>query len=254
MCGRYASFREAQDLADAFAIDAALVEPAVRELAPSWNVAPTQDVRIVVERTPRHDSAEPGDGPQRSLRLARWGLVPSWAKDPSVGNRMINARVESLTGKAAFAKPFASRRCIVPADGYYEWKKLEPAPGSSPSGRARATKQPYYITPADDDVAALAGLYEFWRDPSRAADDPRRWLVSTTIVTMPASEDLASIHDRMPLVLPRSAWDAWLDPSVGAEVASALLGRAPELMRFREVSSLVSNVNNDSPALLAPVG
>jgi putative SOS response-associated peptidase YedK len=251
MCGRYASFREAQDLADAFAIDAALVEPGARELAPSWNVAPTQDVRIVVERRPK---GEP-DGPvERSLRLARWGLVPSWSKDPSVGNRMINARVESLADKSAFAKPFAARRCLVPADGYYEWKKLEPAPGASPSGRARTPKQPYYITPADDDVAALAGLYEFWRDPSRAADDPRRWLVSTTIVTMPASNDLATIHDRMPLVLPRSAWGAWLDPAIGADGASALLGTAPELMRFREVSSLVSNVNNDSPTLLDPVG
>jgi putative SOS response-associated peptidase YedK len=251
MCGRYASFREAQDLADAFAIDAALVEDGVRELAPSWNVAPTQDVRIVVERAPKQ--ADGGSGPaERSLRLARWGLVPSWAKDPSTGNRMINARVESLLDKPAFAKPFAARRCLVPADGYYEWKKLEPAPGSTPSGRARTPKQPFYITPADGDVAALAGLYEFWRDRARADDDPRRWLVTTTIITRPASDDLASIHDRMPLALPRDAWDDWLDPTLGAKQAAALLDVLPERMTSREVSSLVSNVNNDSPSLLAP--
>jgi putative SOS response-associated peptidase YedK len=273
VCGRYASFREAQDLADAFAIDAALVTGGVRELAPSWNVAPTDDVRVVVERARR--PAEPGGvaGPvERSLRLARWGLVPSWAKDPSVGNRMINARVESLQQKSAFAKPFAARRCLVPADGYYEWRVLEPiagtassgtassgtasagtaSAGTASSGRARPPKQPYYIAPADGDVAALAGLYEFWRDRTRADDDPRRWLVTATIITRPASDDLAAIHERMPLALPRDAWDAWLDPATGAAGAAELLGTEPERMRSFEVSSLVSSVANDSPALIEP--
>lgn len=249
MCGRYASFRSAQDLADAFAIDAALVDDSVREVAPSWNVAPTQDVRIVVERGRRQPDG--GTGPvERSLRLARWGLVPGWAKDPSVGARMINARAESLLDKPAFARPFAARRCLVPADGYYEWKPV-PVPEGSPRGRA--PKQPYYLAPADGSVVALAGLYELWRDPARDADDPRRWLVSTTIVTRPASPDLADIHDRMPLVLPPDAWGTWLDPAVGADEAAVLLDGEPAPLERLAVSALVSNVANDSPSLLVPV-
>ncbi|PJI94560.1 SOS response-associated peptidase [Luteimicrobium subarcticum] len=252
MCGRYASFRETQDLADAFAIDAALVDDRARELAPSWNVAPTDDVRIVVERGRKQDDGTTGPV-ERSLRVARWGLVPSWAKDPSVGNRMINARAESLLDKPAFTKPFAARRCLVPAEGYYEWRVVEPGtPATAGRKATRPRKQPYWITPADGDVAALAGLYEFWRDPSRGADDPLRWLVSAAVVTRAASDDLAPIHDRMPLVLPRSAWDAWLDPTVGKDEAAALLDVAPETMVTRTVSPLVSSVRNNGPQLLDP--
>lgn len=259
MCGRYASFRSAQDLADAFHVDALLgVDDAVRALPPSWNVAPTRDVRIVVER-PGHedgsvrggDAGRPGSGSApgvtRSLRLARWGLVPSWAKDPSVGTRMINTRAETLLEKRTFAKPLAARRCIVPADGYYEWKVL-----GTPSGAKRPRKQPYFFHPADDDVAALAGLYEFWRDPARGDDDPERWLVTTTIITRPATPDAAAVHDRMPLALPRDAWDTWLDPAVGAEGAAELLRVTPEPMAQWPVSGAVSSVRNDSPALVAP--
>jgi putative SOS response-associated peptidase YedK len=233
MCGRYASFREAQDLADAFAIDAALVHENARDLPPSWNVAPTQYVRVVVEREPQAGR----ERAERSLQLARW------AKDPSVGNRMINARAESVQDKPSFAEAFAKRRCIVPADGYYEWKKL-----------TGSTKQPYFIAPTDGAAAALGGLYEFWRDRSRADDDPARWLVTTTIITRPAGADLASIHDRMPLALPRSAWDAWLDPGVGADEAVALLDGEPQHMRAVQVSPLVGSVANNSPALVEPIG
>lgn len=247
MCGRYASFRDAQDLADEFAI-ADLADDA-RLLPPSWNVAPTDPVRIVVERAAK-DTGEV----RRSLRVARWGLVPSWAKDPGVGARMINARAESLLDKPAFAKPFAARRCLVPADGYYEWRKIEtpPAPGST-ARRPTVTKQPFFIHPDGPAVAAFAGLYEFWRDPAKADDDPTRWLVSTTIVTTDAAPALASIHDRMPLTLAPDRWDAWLDPAVGKDEAAGLLV-APEVrMKAQEVAPLVNSVANDGPELVQAV-
>ena len=145
MCGRYASFREDQSIADEFAV--AVVADDVRLLPPSWNVAPTDGVRMVVERADRATGEI-----TRQLRVARWGLVPSWAKDPSVGSRMINARVETVADKPAFARPFASRRALLPADGYYEWQAAaEPPPGAP--RRRRPPKQPFWIHPADGDVA-----------------------------------------------------------------------------------------------------
>ncbi|GGM25473.1 SOS response-associated peptidase [Promicromonospora citrea] len=237
MCGRFASFTKDQDLTDELAI-AEIAEDA-RLLPPSWNVAPTDPVRIVVERASRDSGAV-----TRSMRVARWGLVPSWAKDPGVGARMINARSETLLDKPAFAKPFAARRCLVLADGYYEWRKLGPAaPGSK-----KIAKQPYWIHPAEQDVAALAGLYEFWRNPAASETDPDRWLVSTTVVTRPAAESMTAIHDRMPLVLPRSAWDAWLDPAVTD--ASELLEVEPTRLTTRPVRDAVGSVQNDGPELI----
>ncbi|GII99577.1 putative SOS response-associated peptidase YedK [Sediminihabitans luteus] len=247
MCGRYASFTSDQDLADEFAI--AEIADDARLLGPSWNVAPTDPVRIVVERAPR-GSADAA--PVRSLQVARWGLVPSWAKDPGVGPRMINARAETLLDKAAFAKPLAARRCLVPADGYYEWQKL-PGPG-------RQRKQPWFIRAASGPTA-FAGLYEFWRDRSRADDDPERWLVSTTIVTTAAPSgatvadgtELAAIHDRTPAVLPRDVWDAWLDPATSADEAHALVARHADRLVAHRVAAGVGNVANDSPANVEPV-
>lgn len=246
MCGRYASFRQAQDLADAFAIRSGLQEvlplydDEVEHLPPSWNVAPTDPVRIVVER------ATADQPPVRSLKVARWGLVPSWSKDARGGARMINARAESLLTKPAFAKAAASRRCIVPADGYFEW--LPPQPS------APRLKRPCYVHPVDGDVLALAGLYEFWRDRSRADDDPARWLVTTTIITAPASGHLAELHDRRPVALAPQRWDQWLDPGVGAEEAVALLETAPPEQDFYEVSTAVNRVGTQGPELLEPVG
>ena len=245
MCGRYASFREDQAIADEFAV--ATVADDVRLLPPSWNVAPTDGVRMVVERADRATGEI-----TRQLRVARWGLVPSWAKDPSIGNRMINARVETLPDKPAFAKPFAARRALLPADGYYEWQAGPQPPAGAP--RRRAPKQPFWIHPADGDVAALAGLYEFWRDPARADDDPARWIVSVTVVTRPATPALAAIHDRQPLILPPDAWSAWLDPAVGADDARELLTVDPPPLRATPVSTRVNAVANDGPDLLTPAG
>lgn len=241
MCGRYASFRAEQDLADEFAI--ATVADDARLLPPSWNVAPTDGVRIVVERV----DAATGEV-SRQLRVARWGLVPSWAKDPSVGTRMINARVETLGERPAFARPFAARRALLPADGYYEWQVRPPRPGSRRPG-----KRPHYIHPADGSVLALAGLYEFWRDPARRPDDPDRWLVTTTVLTRPAGAALAAIHDRQPLILPREVWDTWLSPAVDAATAHDLLGLDPPPLTATPVSDAVSTVANDGPHLLDPL-
>lgn len=243
VCGRYASFREDQAIEDEFAI--ATVADDARLLPPSWNVAPTDGVRMVVERADR-DTGEV----TRQLRVAHWGLVPSWAKDPSIGNRMINARRESLADKPAFARPFGLRRAILPADGYFEWQALPPVPGQP---KARRRKQPFYLHPADGGVLALAGLYEFWKDPSKADDDPSRWLVSVTIVTRPADPRFAAIHDRQPLLLRPEDWDAWLDPAVDGAAARPLLDApGPELVAT-PVSTAVNAVQNNGPELVQPV-
>ncbi len=271
MCGRYASFRDAQDLADEFAI--AEIADDARILPPSWNVAPTDPVRIVVERADRSTGEI-----RRSLRLARWGLVPSWAKDASGGARMINARAETIGSKPAFARPFAVRRCLLPADGYFEWQRLPASPAATPggtgsgstgsgstgsgstgstgstgSGTRRPVKRPFYLHPRAG-TAALAGLYEFWLDPTRDAEDPDRWLVSTTVVTTDAVGTLADIHDRMPLLLPPAAWDAWLDPAVDADGARPLLSAGLRELAADPISTAVNSVANNGPHLLEPAG
>jgi putative SOS response-associated peptidase YedK len=263
MCGRYASFRDAQDLADEFAVAPPDVAEDAAGLPASWNVAPTDAVRVVVERAPRRaagEDADEDDTPRRSLRLARWGLVPGWAKDPSVGARMINARVETLATKPAFRKAVAARRCLVPAEGYYEWQAPpeDAPPVTGPTGRRRKPpKQPFWIHSADDGPLAFAGLYEFWRDPDRADDDPLRWLVTMTIVTGGAPTDdpaLAEIHDRQPVILDRSRWDAWLDPHLtDTDRVMDLLRRPAPPLVATPVSTEVNAVGNDGPHLIEPV-
>ncbi|MCV2393522.1 SOS response-associated peptidase [Actinotalea sp. M2MS4P-6] len=249
MCGRYASFRAAQDLADAFGVDPEDVAEDAAGLPPSWNLAPTDPVRIVVERPEKLPDGTHGDL-VRSLRLARWGLVPGWAKDPSVGSRMINARIETLAEKPAFRKALAARRCLVPAEGYYEW--TDPPAGAPKSTR----KTPHWIHPADGGLLAFAGLYEFWRDPTRADDDPHRWLVSMTIVTGGAPADdpvIGPLHDRQPVLVTPDRWSAWLDPDRTPQDALALLGDAPTGLTAVPVSTDVSSVRNDGPHLIEPV-
>ncbi|BDZ40887.1 DUF159 family protein [Paraoerskovia sediminicola] len=251
MCGRYASFTDAQDLADELAV--AEIADDARMLPPSWNVAPTDPVRIVVERAPRPSSTtdsgtdsgtESGTDVVRSLQVASWGLVPSWSKDRSRAARAINARSETLAERPTFAKAFAARRCLVPADAYYEWRKGQ---------TAKQPKQPHAIAAPDGHRLTFAGLYEFWRDPERSDDDPDRWLVSTTIVTRAAVGDLTRIHDRMPVVVPATERDLWLDPAVGSDAAASVLASAPVELVARPVSRAVGSVANDGPHLLEPV-
>lgn len=254
MCGRYASSRQAQDLADAFAvhgvIQGVLLGEPITTLPPSWNVAPTDTVRIVVDRNrePSVPGARSG-GLERSVRLARWGLVPSWSRDPAGGARMINARSETVAEKPAFREALASRRCLVPADGYYEW--LPPAPG--PRGGRQGPRRPVYVHPADGGVLALAGLYEFWRDPTRAVDDPDRWLTTTTVLTAAATGDLAEIHERRPVGLRPEHWADWLDPRAGTDVALDVLGSDPPRMSHHRVSTAVNRVGTQGRGLVEPV-
>lgn len=243
MCGRYASIKAPTDLADEFrAVDA--TDGAAKA---DFNVAPTKQVLAVVERHPRDEDGTPDpDRTERSLRLLRWGLVPFFAKDPKAGARMINARAESAREKPAFRRAMASRRCLLPAAGWYEWQ------------RGPDHKQPYYTSYADGSSLAMAGMWEFWKP---AEDDPAHpdGLVTCSVLTTEAVGPLAQVHDRMPLVLAPDAWDTWLDPDrVAADdaVAALLVPPAQELvarLEVRPVSSLVNSVRNNGPELLAPM-
>jgi putative SOS response-associated peptidase YedK len=238
MCGRYAASRSPDDLVEEFEIaDAPEAGP-----APSYNVAPTDSVYAVVERVPRGEPE--GAPPRRQLRAVRWGLVPSWAKDPKIGSRLINARVETVADKPAFRRAFAKRRCLLPADGYFEWY-----------GEERGKKQPFFIRPPDGSVLAMAGLYEFWRDPTKDEDDPDAWLTTTTVITTSAPDDLGRIHDRMPMIVEKHRYAEWLDPSVEdlSALRSLLVPAAPGLLTAYPVSKEVSNVRNDGPHLVEPV-
>jgi putative SOS response-associated peptidase YedK len=238
MCGRYATTQTSASLHQAFEIDLA---NSFVELEADYNVAPTKLAPVVIGR--RGDDTSPA--PQRELLTARWGLIPSWAKDPSIGNRMINARSETVADKPAFKRAFASRRALVPADGYYEWYAAQPR-----EGEKKPAKQPFYITPTDGSVLAMAGLYEFWKD--READE---WIVSFTILTTTAEDDLGHVHERMPLFLEPQAYDEWLDPAPrGAdELMGLVVPAAPGRLDAFAVSTAVNNVRNNGPQLIAPI-
>ena len=249
MCGRYASSRRPEDLVEEFQIDENQVKEA---LAPDYNVAPTKSVYAVLERPERPAEGDGGE-PQpaaRQLRLLTWGLVPFWAKDPAIGNRMINARMETVTEKPAFRRAFAARRCLLPADGYYEWYTT-----SQKTKAGRPLKQPFFIHPADGSVLAMAGLYEIWRDPARADDDPDRFRWTCTVLTTTAEDQLGRIHDRMPLLVEPQRYDAWLDPSVSSpdDLRALLVPAAPGRLEAYPVSTLVNNVRNNGAELVEPV-
>ncbi len=237
MCGRYAASRDLDDLVEEFEVE----DAPGPVLPPSWNVAPTSDVYAVVQRPPR---GEPEGDPVRSLRVARWGLVPSWARDPSIGNRMINARLETVAEKPAFRRAFAKRRCLLPADGYFEWY-----------GETRGKKQPFFIRPSDGGVLAMAGLYELWKDPSVTDEDVDPWLWSVTVITTSAPDDLGRIHDRTPLLVESQRYAEWLDPALDdADALNALLvPAAPGRLTAFPVSTEVNNVRNDGAHLVDPL-
>ncbi|GEP47643.1 DUF159 family protein [Microbacterium saccharophilum] len=206
--------------------------------APSYNIAPTDRVAIVL------DSAK-SEPPVRRLESARWGLVPAWAKDPSVGVRAFNARSEEVEDKPMFRQALIKRRAVIPATGYYEWKTED------------GVKTPHFIHPADGSPLLFAGLYEWWKDPGKADDDPARWLLSFTIMTRDAVGPLGSIHDRMPLFIDADHADAWLDPTTEnvGDVLDAAIDAAPALAETLEsyvVDRAVGNVRNNSPALIEP--
>lgn len=251
MCGRYASSMGPEAIVEEFDIRTADLP----RLQADYNVAPTKEIYAVLSRPPRKAASDSGpDAPQlpaeRQLRAVTWGLVPSWAKDPKIGSRMINARMETVAEKPAYRRAFQKRRAILPADGYYEWYVTEEL---TKAGKPR--KQPFFIRPKGAGMLAMAGLYELWRDPTRADDDPLRWKWTATVITTTATDELGRIHDRMPLMLPRSSYDEWLDPTPRdpAELLQLLEPAAPGVLEAFPVSTLVSNVANNGPELLEPL-
>lgn len=235
MCGRYSQSKDPATLAEEFdAVDA--TDGAWP--GPDHNVAPTTTVVGVVDRHPRDADGTPDPARlERSLRAMRWGLVPAWADDPSVGNRMINARADTLATKPAFRRAAQGRRCLLPADGWFEWRKDD-----------AGTKTPFFMTLPGGRSLALAGLWETWR-PKGSDDSP---LISTTVVTTDARGPLREIHHRMPLVLPAERWADWLDPDT-TDVADLLAPPPDELLaalELRPVSTKVNNVKNHGPELV----
>lgn len=228
MCGRFVSAAPPDELANYFS--AQMV--AEKLLEQDYNVAPTNDVYVVTS-----------DGQTRRLDAYHWGLVPPWAKDPSAGNRMINARCETLSDKPVYRKPFAKRRCLIPATGFYEWKKV---PG-------QRRKQPMYAHRPNDEPFAFAGLWERWSPKkSDGSYDDSEQLRSTTIITCAPNEVMKPIHDRMPVILPASAWDKWLDPTFDDldALGELLVPAPPGLLVVHPVSPDVNDVRNNGPQLI----
>ncbi|MEZ5174864.1 MAG: SOS response-associated peptidase [Acidimicrobiia bacterium] len=222
MCGRFVQVEKPEFYAKHFAVDVVRTET----ITPSWNVAPTMDVYGVAE----HED-------ERVLTSFRWGLVPFWAKDPKIGARAINARIETAPDKPMFRDSFATRRCLIPLDGFYEWE------------RKAKGKLPHYIRNRDRTPLSAAGLWASWRD-----QDTGDRLVTCTILTGEPNRLVTAIHDRMPVIIPAKHWAAWLDPATGPDAARGLVSSyPPEALEEFPVSTLVNNVRNDSPANLVPL-
>ena len=240
MCGRYVVAGAADDLVRMFDVDLAADDMP----GPSFNVAPTDRVPIVLDTEPK--GADPDDEPVRRLESARWGLVPPWAKDVKVGVTAFNARIEAAAEKPHFTNAVKKRRAVVPATGYYEWKTVDDV------------KTPYFIHLPEGELFVFAGLYEWWRNPAEGDDSPDKWLLSTTILTREASGALAGIHDRMPVFLSPELLDEWLDPHTeGEEHLLAEISNGGEAVaeyaQFHVVDRAVGNVRNNSPELTRPL-
>jgi putative SOS response-associated peptidase YedK len=219
MCGRYTLASPTERLAEEFGVDASSIE-----LAPNYNVAPTQGVAAVLE-----------EGGQRRLEVLRWGLIPPWADDPGLGSRMINARSETAPGKPSFRRAFRERRCLIPADGFYEWQ------------RTNGAKQPYYIHMEDGRPFAFAGLWESW---SKGGEGEIR---TCTILTTGANALVGEVHDRMPVILAHDAYDVWLDPASERDELTGLLAPYPEdEMEAYPVSRFVNSPSNNDPRCIEP--
>ncbi|HUP83282.1 MAG TPA: SOS response-associated peptidase [Candidatus Limnocylindria bacterium] len=227
MCGRMTMRTDVSDVALIF--DAEVRDPeAFADLGPRYNVAPTQPIEVVVQRE---------DG--RVVELHRWGLVPSFAKSLSVGSRHINARAETIATTPAFRTSFAKRRCIIPADGFYEWRRE--------AGSKR--KQPFLIHAADDRPLAFAGVWAPWKDPATGA-----WVLTAAVVTTQANGVVGQLHNRMPVILEPSEWPIWADSEIrDPGLLNDLLRPAPDgLLTLTAVSTAVNNANNEGPELLLP--
>jgi putative SOS response-associated peptidase YedK len=224
MCGRYAAARSVDDIAGAFGIAAGDVDDGIP--AADWNVAPTKTVPAVVDRHGRP-----------ALTPLRWGLVPAWSASPTTGATLFNARIETVTEKASFRDAVRHRRCLLPADGWYEWAHL-------PDGR----RIPHFLSAGNKSLIALAGVWESW------VDAEGRELRSTAILTGAAPPDLTTVHDRAPVVVPSHAWSVWLDPRTPEPAVRALLRPTPEgTIHCWPVADIVGDVRANGPDLAAPV-
>jgi len=232
MCGRYVSVSSPTILAERFKVE----EVRVTEREPNYNVAPRAEVPVIAESKG-----------VRTLDLVRWGLVPSWAKDLSIGDRMINARAETITTSNAYKRAFERRRCIIPADGFYEWEKIAVA------GRKTPVKQPWFFRRRDGEPLAFAGLWEVWHDPNLGDDAPR--VRSCVIITTDANDVVRPVHDRMPVVLAEREWSAWLDRDDHdvAKLRKLLVPAPAGEFEAWPVSMSVNKADNNSPELLDPV-
>lgn len=229
MCGRFAA-----SLTDAELVDLLGADQVVGVGRRSWNVAPTSSVRVAVDHLADH-------GPVRTLRTARWGLVPPWSKSPAGRWTMINARAETITTRPAFRRAASRQRALVPMDGYYEWQRLD-----------HGGRQAWYLADPTGPLVA-AGLYELWADPTR--DDPDRRVWSLVIVTTAATDTAGQVHDRTPLLLPPDLRDDWADPTLTAPAHVDRLVAAvpaPRLVPVR-VAARVGNARHDGPDLVAPL-
>ncbi len=277
MCGRFVSASDLEQVAAYF--DAPLPSFAVRR---SYNVSPTNDIVAVV-----------GNGYERRLEVFRWGLVPPWSTSPGKGPPLFNARSETAASKNTFRRAFKRRRCIVPADGFYEWPRAHKGE-SGERGKPQQRPLPHYITRSDGDMLAMAGLWESWAPPGEETLDdpgpnspgpdspgpdspapdspapdrpalidagqdfasaPRRVLHSTTVLTTAANDFMAPIHHRMPVLLELSQWDAWLDPANDDinELSAMYAAAAPGILNSHQVGRAVGNVRNNDPSLIKPV-
>jgi putative SOS response-associated peptidase YedK len=221
VCGRFTQQRPTAELAAMF--DA---EPPDAELLPTYNLAPTDEAAVVVERADR-----------RAIRAYRWGLIPSWAKDEKIASKLFNARAETLSTSGAFRESFRRRRCIVPADAFYEWQ------------RQAGARRPFLIRRDDGAPLALAGLWSGWRHP-----ETEQVIRTFTIVTTTANRTLAAVHDRMPVMLEREHWARWLDPTLQdpGELTALLQPAADDELVMYPVRPLVNNVRNNGPELIEP--
>jgi putative SOS response-associated peptidase YedK len=233
MCGRFVSARKRLELLEEFA---ATRDAVAADRQPDYNVAPTKRIYTVLEHKD-----------ERELRLVRWGLVPTWAKDTSAGARLINARSETVAVKPSFRAAFAKRRCLIPADGYYEWIT---------EGKA---KKPFYIHRADGGILAFAGIYELWRNSAVPEDHEDAWYWSASIITTQATDEIGRIHDRTPMVIAPETWADWLDPAnkdkelMLAAMRPAMLSGSDGLASY-PVSTAVNSVRNNGPSLIEPLG
>ena len=244
MCGRFVSTASPDAVATYFGAESSL-----QSLGQNYNVAPTQDIYGVVA----------DNSGTRRVEAFHWGLVPSWAKDKKIASRMINARSETLAEKPAFKGLFAKKRCLVPMDGFYEWK-----PGS-PDGplnaKGKPLKQPLFIHRIDGEPLAVAALWTRWKDADdpeardpEARDPEAQWLHSATLITTAANDTMSAVHHRMPVIVPANRWAEWLDPENHDLAALSDLFDAPDdgLLTMYEVSTAVNNARNNEPGLIEP--